>query len=319
MFTLLVFGIQAQTNVYHPFPESGVAWREDQSDVSFDCCCSGGNGDCIRENRFQFFLGGDTVIQSQVSKKLYASGSARKYVQSTVMPSCPAVCDDYTLSYYYGNYKGAIRQDISARKVYFTEISGEESLLYDFSLDVGDTLSESYNSMTGSNKVSRIDSVLVGGVYHKRFWLTYIQGGWNLIDYVSIIEGIGSTYGLLFMLQPPFEHYGQNVCVRINETAVYPAGTLACENISSVSEMNETITFSFSPNPLQDISTLQVSDAFADASLFIFSGTGKEVQHQQLTHTTATVDRKKLEEGIYFFMLVNDKGQTSTGKFSVQD
>src|SRR5439155_16874185 len=104
----------------------------------------------------------------------------------------------YNLSFITGfcdgngvGYKGATRQDINNRKVFFISPADiTEQLLYDFNLQVGDTIKGYLNRFTFMpDTIQSIDSILVGTSFRKT---------WKLPCYnINIIEGIGSTYGLL--------------------------------------------------------------------------------------------------------------------------
>ena len=80
-------------------------------------------------------------------------------------------------------------------------------------------MAPSWNNYFISNYVSSIDSILIGNNYHRRFHLSQMGTSFS---HVAIIEGIGSEYGLLFPLMPPFEFFNTLVCVTINSIPVYP-------------------------------------------------------------------------------------------------
>lgn len=311
------FAVKAQTSVYHPFPEAGIIWREDLNGLAFDCCCSGGGmATCLLYDKNQLILNGDTVIGTHTYHKIYRSGYHVSYMMGQFI-TCPAGCSNYNPHFYSPEYAGAIRQDVAEKKVYFHGAhAGEmDTLLYDFNLEEGDYLPESYNSPAGVNLVSSIDSVLIGNAYHKRFWLDYGQQ----VKYAAIIEGIGSTYGLCHNLVPPFEFRNELICVKIGSDWVYPGTGTACELDAGMGEIAPSFTFSFSPNPVKNISTLEVSGEFANSQLFIFNETGQEIKRQKLNGTSAEIDRKTLHPGMYFFKVNNEKGETGAGKFLVED
>lgn len=89
------------------------------------------------------------------------------------MPTVNVCGNPYFIS--YGG--GLIRNDTSTKKVYTI---GPDSLLYDFSLNVGDSVKLKYCS--SGKVITTIDSVLVGTGYRKRF--IFYNGN-------QMIEGIG--------------------------------------------------------------------------------------------------------------------------------
>src|ERR1700741_5375124 len=167
---ILLFSIKqlnAQANVYRPFPDSSALWNE----TSFVQCCA----TIVYNPQIEFF-GGDTVISTLHYKKIMASG------YKTAGSTC---CN------YVNQYIGAMRQDTASRKIYFCAVgTTNDTLLYDFNLQLGDTLPPTYISYAKSNYVSKIDSILIGNSYRKQYHLnpTYTVNGMPPIDYVSLIE-----------------------------------------------------------------------------------------------------------------------------------
>jgi len=101
------------------------------------------------------------------------------------------------------DYKGVIREDTLNKRVYYNRFGETEGLIYDFSLDVGDTVFVD-NQYLNYNEVVRlvVDSIDVADIYgvmRNRFFLSgpdlsvkdpyYPDEIW--------IEGIGSNYGIM--------------------------------------------------------------------------------------------------------------------------
>ena len=93
--------------------------------------------------------------------------------------------------------RGFIREDTINKLVYFHEGFDDEGLIYDFSLDIGDSVIID-NYYVGFENVllicDSIDSININGVLKKRLFL-YSPGFW---DSDIWIEGIGSKFGLLY-------------------------------------------------------------------------------------------------------------------------
>lgn len=104
---------------------------------------------------------GDTTISGQNYKKVYKSGE----------------------------YEGGIREE--EQKVwYFSKYYDEETQIYDFTLEVGDTMNIYYDWMV----VDSISSIEINGEDRKHMYFScYGQGG--LLEHW--IEGIGSNFGVL--------------------------------------------------------------------------------------------------------------------------
>lgn len=208
--TLLAIG---QTSVYHPFPDNNAVWN-----FHFQAnCFSMGDGN----DYYSINFSGDTLINSQTYHKL-----TTPFVETYSTGSCSG-----TLT----GYKGAIRQDITAKKVFIvppTETT--EELLYDFNMQVGDTVKGYIATIyPPADTVISIDSVLVGSTYRKR---------WNINNCynIYIIEGVGSTYGLL-EISPDcmFDHADYSLtCFQQNGRPLYPDTITNCEPILSMPIIN---------------------------------------------------------------------------------
>jgi len=173
MLLLTLTIVRGQTSVYHPFPDSNAVWTVYCQGYPGLCQCSCTL--CIYNETDQDSLGGDTVIGSYAYHKLYNQYARLDYCDSP--PSCsPGYYPSTTTNYNY-QYYGAIRQNISLKKVYiYYRQSSTEQLLYDFDLHVGDTLQATMITPANTNYVHKIDSFLVSGNYRKRFWIWYKAG-----------------------------------------------------------------------------------------------------------------------------------------------
>lgn len=133
--------VRSQSANYHPFPDSTAYWCESNWWIYTL------QPPCTVQDDYCLFINGDTTIGTNTYHKLYASGF--------IAASCPP--PGY---YYYNSYRGAFRQDTAMRRVFYVPVSAtDDTLLYDFNLNPGDTLPMTYNFGNG-NVVIGIDSVL---------------------------------------------------------------------------------------------------------------------------------------------------------------
>jgi hypothetical protein len=200
----------AQVNVYHPFPDSNAVWCDSvglNQAHTFYC------------GILNYTLAGDTIVNGIIYHQLNKQEQSFLVNNSWCYPNMPNPFDK--------GYVGAIRQDVVHRKVYFLAPSSKvDSLLYDFSLNVGDTL-RTYIAQVCLSPVivTSIDSVLIGSNYRKR-WTINESGCMTMGE---IIEGIGSTFGLLYIMVS----YGSNAegageavsnlyCFSQNNQSLYP-------------------------------------------------------------------------------------------------
>ena len=153
ILTLISVSVRAQTSVYHPFPEDTATWVSDNYSNS-----------CLGYCTSVFYeMKGDTIINSNSYNKIYIRDGSFYYINQN---------GDYAASFFACSYKGAVRQEIVNKKVYFIDNTmADDTLLYDFNLIVSDTIHSLYNEtgMTFPLVVSSIDSINIDGNYHKRF------------------------------------------------------------------------------------------------------------------------------------------------------
>jgi len=200
LFLLIIFSpiasLFAQEYKYVPFPQSDAIWSEYYA-----------VNDATPPVYERFALNGeDTIIGEHSYKKIYMF--------------LDTVFDKNTAT-----YVGGLRED-SAKKVWFKDAvkihlykpyymipDSEEILLYDFSVNVGDTIKKGNFDQLYMNGdfppivVSQIDTVNIGNSLRKRFHFI-VSGDSTIGEYHSIyvewVEGIGSPLGLL--TTPQVEH-----------------------------------------------------------------------------------------------------------------
>jgi hypothetical protein len=202
----------AQTYVYHPFPDSSAMWRVDEIDSSFPLGSA--------YSFFEIYIDGDTIASNGMTyHKLYIEG------------------DFYANTQNYFSEKflfGVLWQDTSVKKVFYRETSSIncftcDSLLYDFNMQIGDVLNNNiYFHQSGTPMtIYSIDSIFLNNGYRKRF---------NLVDLNMtptgqfIIEGIGSSLGGFYQFEY-FEQYRQLVCFEHNDSTIFPFNSGSCEPI----------------------------------------------------------------------------------------
>ncbi|MGD9494396.1 MAG: T9SS type A sorting domain-containing protein [Bacteroidales bacterium] len=281
LFLLPALTGKAQTSVYHHFPDSNAVWG--MVSVCMETSC--GDWEYIQD-----YYDGDTVIGAYLYKKIneevlmVTSGSCCQ-VPGTVGPVF-------------------IREDTVARKVYFrTALITSDSLLYDFTLNIGDTLKGFFGDYgMGLWTVQSVDSVLVGDTYRKRINFDTSE----TIFYFSIIEGVGSTTGLTALYWGHFEMGTSLQCFSVNGDIKYTyslnpdtiaCGTLPVNLFESV--LNDLTVYVF-PNPAQDV--ISIKSGLEPFPLFvsIFSFQGKFILEKQVQPDECEIDIATLPPGIYF-------------------
>src|ERR1035437_2724792 len=306
---LLMIGFTiAQTNVYHHMPDSNAIWRVTYGTgitVDNDNCCN----DCLQ---YQNQISGDTVIGAYTYHKLTKSGVTYYYHYSTA-------CDFSNPTGGFNGYCGAYRDDTSAKKVYvIMRDSSTEALLYDFNLNVGDTIHPVFNLFNCPLiTIASIDSILIGNNYRKRWNINFATCG----NAASIIEGIGSTFGLFEQLTN-FESGGQLVCFSQNDTSLYPSlslGGCALFTVGLKEVINADETISIFPNPANNTITIRHAVLPAkEESLIISDIFGREIYYQSKSNSTlSTIDISKWNDGVYYWEMISNNGIEGKGKIAV--
>jgi hypothetical protein len=269
----------AQTTIYHQFPDSNAVWN-----IHYFISCIGTGS---AEDFYSIKMTGDTLLQNQLYHKLYIP-----YVESTISGDCFG-------SGYSASYQGAVREDTAERKVYFVPPGqSDEELLYDFTMHVNDTLQGYIASSDISNPsiVQEIDSVLVGNSYRKRWVINPCYG-------IYLIEGVGSTYGLITGTIPcvlDLWDY-QITCFKQDDQMLYPQNITACELITVIENHEPENQFTLFPNPARTSLTIQSPEQIT--SLKIIDITGREIRNSQFEVRNSTIDISHLQKGVYVFII----------------
>ncbi|GIV26367.1 MAG: hypothetical protein KatS3mg027_0181 [Bacteroidia bacterium] len=323
---LTSFYLLGQTNIYHPFPFQYAVWMNKAGGIPGSCgCCSG--SPCVFDMDVSDSLSNeDTLIGHHVYKKLYEGYIKTSYYAGPV--TCPPWCTPqgaYIVSQNY-QYIGAIRQDVINKKVYFAPAGQPAQLLYDFNLNIGDTLPYSYINHTPYPKVvTNIDSVLVNGNYHKRFGIGY-SGYPGTFAY--LIEGIGSSLGLLFPLEIPFEVNTMLTCVRINNQTIYPVTTPSfnCQylplNIEEKNIHKKSDLISIFPNPFSTHCDINFNEK-VEGDFYLFNCLGQLVEKIRINGDKLTLFRQNLSPGVYCYQFINHSSDKNPfivfGKLMIQN
>lgn len=271
----------AQTNVYHPFPDTNAVWRMDWY--------TGTTGMCkdvfYFHSAFQYTMGGDTLINSFTYKKIYRSGYT--------------VCSPF-----YNTYYGGLRQDTANKKVYFLRSGFSDTLIYNFNAQVGDTVRLAdctglYGSDVGYNfVVTSIDSVIVGSKYHKRFNDSNAPNS-------SMIEGVGSNCGLLEGNMPySLEQTLYLICFSHNSD-IYPSSSTSCPLlVADIQDYNTNEGYiKVFPNPFSDFLTIESAEIPGVVS--IRNILGELIFQIKISDLKQVIDLRVLPPGIYCISLLS--------------
>lgn len=297
LFTITSLSAKAQTNVYHPFPDSAAMWNINNS---YMCWLSPYN---MVYQDYSIIMPGDTIIGSETYHKLVIP------VLQTIHSSCAPGTT------YLNIYKGAIREDTAARKVFIVPpAANTEELLYDFTMQVGDTVRGYIESQQQFNPdiVLSIDSVLVGNNYRKR---------WNIDNQYSIsfIEGIGSTYGLVeYSFSSATDQLMISIsCFQQNGQTLYPDTLSNCLQIGILfdginSDDTDSDLLSVFPNPSEGSANLDFRKS-TGGEIVLTDLSGRIILQQRIANQSR-FSIENLESGTYMLTVLDEKNKTVSRK-----
>jgi len=286
--SLSVFA-KSQTNVYYPIPDSAAVWYEEGvflvSSTPLDL-------DYFKQS---YSTGNDTMIGSYTYTKIH-----RNYYEYAIYMNIGQGVYNYTLY--------LLRQDTATRRVYLYR-NGSDTLLYDYSLSVGDTVPASYKIRDWNPSmiitITAIDSVLVGGNYHKRLNTN--------IGFLKYIEGVGSNQGFIPVMLD-FEA-GDNDIMCFSVNGIFQYSNLNWSGPCLPLSQNEITTNDFVsvyPNPSSGIFNINFGDAYLQISeIEIYNSLGEKIFFSPVTNNLTSINLSSQPKGIYFLLAKTDAGIVS--------
>ena len=287
LIILLLVGLSQTYSQYIPFIGKDKFWIYREHD----------NGEPAPKNISAFinWLGKDTIINN----KLYVSvlSSNLPGHDPCSMPPCFSPFIPYQVSFNKARSNYFIREDTLERKVYsltFGETSpcwnSEESVLFDFNLNIGDTLSNC-NKMMNANmaffdRTGIIESISTEFRYGKsrkvwNFRGIIFSGGLTGLSKIELIEGVGFVENYTFF---PSEN---------TQLKIYCEGSLDdCHIINDTKNIfNDLSKINIYPNPSMDRISISTQNEIDYIEIIDLSGKNlkfpvkdKELNIAQLTN-----------------------------------
>lgn len=287
LFTLLTLNSFSQY-----FPDSYAVWNRYQSDIFGT------------QRNTQYLQNGDTLIGALKYNKLYKSYEQYHF-------------DSLAFSF-YNVYNGAVRTDTNLNKVYFIPAdSTNDLLLYDFNLQVGDTIPVWHNEFTQAITVRSIDTIFVNNIGLKRFEMKYgIYSDAVYGDY--IIEGIGSLKDLIH-IDILLEGMKGFLCFTNELTGFkYPED---CNNqmlAINGNESNAKYPISISPNPCNNYFSISFEGIDIEHLwIEMVDIYGNKVFSTQILDKNQQISTNTLETGMYVVLIYNNFGIQGTGRIII--
>ena len=256
----------------------------------------------------QIIINGDTAINEHTYHKLFTT------VHRTVEVFQPP-----TYYHYYDSIGPTfLRYDTTLRRVYYLLApDSTEKLIYDFELQVGDTLPMQSEYFPFST-VRLIDTVTVFGVSLRRFFLTD-ESQVTAVGRNFIVEGIGGSNGLTFY-QPEATLLSGGIpmtvinCFQYQDSiyAPYDGECPFIDFISAVTPISENHTLTVNPNPTHNVFTVNISEELLGAICTIVDCVGRVIQSFKLTELNTTAHLSS--PGMYFWRVEHDGHFIRSGK-----
>lgn len=212
-----------------------------------------------------------------------------------------------------------LRDDLAGKIYQGNPISDTEMLLYDFNLEVGETLPLSLLNYEAENFVLSVDSILIGSNYRKRFNIgNYISSPTE--SFVSLIVGIGNTKGLLSPISVPFETLYNFICYTGNGETTYfdepfyieayiDNNDVTCDLIllEASSNLFDESELKILGNPVKDVLNLSLSSGITNNLVFeIYDNLGLPFTAKIAVNSngnTISMNLSNLSPGLYYIKI----------------
>ena len=287
-----------------PFPTANAVWREEHLD--------NGSQLNIIQDKYQYVQTNDTLISGLTYHKIFYSGMRILYNN---------LGTPVDTIFNYAQYKGAIREH--NQKVYFF-VAGQpaEKLLYDFTLQVGDTVSGlQYGYAYGyTTKVDSIRPFVTNdGVTRKKYFLS-IEGSFD--ETTFWIEGMGSGMGLLPRYELSSADVVKLLCFKANNSPIwYDTDASQCNLVVVANEkpLIEIGKVNIVPNPLVQDARLSLGENVAEFQLEIMDMMGNVVKKEWVNNQADfQLKRNDFAVGMYVIKLQTADNRVFVGKMLVQ-
>jgi len=189
-----------------------------------------------------------------------------------------------------------------------------EYLLFDYNLQVGDTLADTAYILNDLNcvcTIQSIDSVLIEtGEYLTR---------WNLGPEPcsgEFIEGIGTNKGI-FQSFAFFESNSNFICYSENYESYYPVGS-DCDPTVQIKE-NKSAGLKIFPNPANEIINLKMENQESiNYTCSLINSIGRIVYSMSTDFSTNfSINSQKFAKGVYTLVVKSDKEYISSQKIII--
>jgi len=224
--------------------------------------------------------------------------------------SCTLSC-----TWWYDNTYKYIREDTTKRIWKFDTFTMSDALLYDFNLNIGDTIHSSLVLFGEYDLIQSIDSTFIGNNYRKIYY--YNSSFINDTCTHFLIEGIGGGAGLFSPLCGMCGEAGSMLeCFKQNGNILYYQGSGFCFIISPdtltvcdftvpVSETKSEKYISLFPNPAITEVTINFGKA-AHYNVQLCNILGEVLEQTQTNSSALSLNMSSYTRGIYFITVTDE-------------
>ena len=289
LFVLLQFAAVAQIPDY--FANNPV-WRQNSQ------CNLGGGNFCITNENYVYRISGDstindtTTINDPTYHKIWKSGVRTFYA------SGPNGFCNSTQPEEIQEFAALVRQD--GRKIYWRNyFATTEELLYDFSLQIGDSLPVNGINFFSGIFITAIDTILIGNEERLSFQLN------NGIT-SFLVEGIGHDAGFLQYFPPILECANRLNCYGQNELPLFPENPTDCDYSVGIDKAVTLSNFNIYPNPATDVLIIELQNE-AVKTVEILNINAQQIEKRILLNNRNEISIAAFPAGVYFVKVQNEK------------
>ena len=301
ILTAIAFGVKAQE--YHPFPTKNTIWSE-----SFH------PGGGYYPNKYHYFAlkDNDTIIKGNEYHKLYFSHDTT-FTEENI---CGAIREENKRVYYYS---------IDSLSCVNTPMPTDtEIVLYDFNLQIGDTITDEEFRVRypGELILMKTDSLLVGPEYMKVYKFGHPID--SIIEQAQWIEGVGCIRGLMadmgYMPTGSFSYSNLNCFIQNGEVHYHSEEHPECynKNPSTSKSLSTNSKIRIAPNPVNSSTKIEF-DNLDYESLIISDRSGKKLKEYDIKgKSVLVINKEELSNGLYLISVYDNAGNVQTLKLLLE-
>ena len=212
----------------------------------------------------------------------------------------------YTLGKSSTNLYLLIREDTLAKKIYYWDDTTER-VLYDFSLEVGDTVAYPL----GRHYLKSIDSVKIDSFWYKTFYFESATGQFEWP--YTVIENIGCAQSLAFPIDAAYRFLGSSRLNCFYNDGVKPVFSKPVESFDnkdscytyiiyvSVDDVPNSKALTISPHPANSSSVITFPYTLQKGELIIYNTLGQTVRRVSLSKSSKITVGSLPGVGMYYY------------------